>query len=445
MDYLHVPLAPNQSLLTYDTTCQLSYPARYAHDNRPIAYPHKIPSKMSNFAQRLFEQITSRVNDVVHVVAERQVRLDVTMKGIVEQQQISSVTVQSMVTQQENTNNYLRTVVQQQVKANVAVQNVVAKQAVMAEQQMKADLAVQSVVAKQGVMAEQQTRTDDLLQTILAHQTETMSTISKIHTLGISGSESRTKGVSDSRPGSDLAKSMNKPAPSVPCGQIKPVTTSANRNVKRNIALIDEWIDGPFHDTFLNDQLDAASDESGRKRQDLFFCHWEMVDPGRKTKGDVEAETDNLGRCTRRFCLGLIGCATGQCEWVDKPQTKKGPRKSQLTHTCNCGTPVTHFTCDIVQEFHHYKHGISVKCSGYHHHARPPKLHLSKTESRALTRSKKLNPKAMPSTFIMGVIGPDGKQTNVQDISDILINRDRVSYEVKKEKKKKLTDEGLFG
>lgn len=198
-------------------------------------------------------------------------------------------------------------------------------------------------------------------------------------------------------------------------------------------ALIDKWIDGDLRKLFPWSAISCDKDyEDPSNMLSDFFTHWCMPYPGGgRGKGSIDADRpDRLCYNTKRCCVGVFTCATGTCSYIERPLSRPAKRKTQMSGHCSCDKPVKYISCTVVHRFSMFKGGILFQAEGQHSHARPPSKHLAKEEKMKLKKLVDSNPNATPLVFITGVPGPDGDTTNIMTINDILINPDRLRYEI---------------
>lgn len=407
MRHWREPPAPYQPSIQYvmdqDPMRQFLYPnvQPVAFDNRSLHLP------------RMVNQLSARVGGAMEVVAEKQVKLDELVKGLAEQQSKMDGAIRTVFAQQAVMTHEMKAVI---------------------DQQTKTDATVRRLADGQHVMAEQMTKSDGVLHTLLSQQSQMLSAIQHLRRPSTTDHVPACRDIDAvGQSPSTSNKEALVPQENEPKSSVQPDT---------DVKLIDEWHDGSASLHFTWDEIAAIS----LRRKEAFMVHWAMDYPGGRHRKSAKTETSSASvQVSRRICLGVMACSTGHCKWVDRPQTKKEGRARQLTQRCHCGVKVVHISCDVVHEFRESSNGVSFDSTKFHQHVRPPPLHLTRKQKHDLKSLSKLNPTATPSSYISGVPGPEGELTTAMNISGILINRDRLLYEMKKEKNRKPKEEGLFG
>ena len=217
--------------------------------------------------------------------------------------------------------------------------------------------------------------------------------------------------------------------PSVP-------NTSSSTEPKKNAALIDKWVDGPFLKTFPWDQFNF---ERGVDKPKIlwkrFFSHWSMCYPGgKRSNGAIDATEPEEGYKTRRFCTGVLTCPSGDCRYIKRAAVTKKGLEEQAEMLCTCGSKLKHIRCEVVHKLSLFEGGVQFEATNRHDHPRPPPKHLTVEEKTKFQKLVVANPNATPLTFITGVPGPDGTSTNAMSINEVLINPDRQRYELNRMK-----------
>ncbi|TFK48637.1 hypothetical protein OE88DRAFT_1615346, partial [Heliocybe sulcata] len=161
----------------------------------------------------------------------------------------------------------------------------------------------------------------------------------------------------------------------------------------------DYWPDGDFEQDF---------DWHTVARFDDLMVHWAYrgnMKPDRKNAQSVDADDWHNGRVYQRRCLGHIRCTNGDCPMIVRPVTGGTDAiYKQTLSKCHCGAPLEYVACSIISVLYKWRGGI-------HYVNGPLKL-------------------------LTGLPGVDGPRDSVADISDILVNLDRIRYERKKVKGK---------
>ena len=166
------------------------------------------------------------------------------------------------------------------------------------------------------------------------------------------------------------------------------------------------------------------------------FVHWACKGGGGDRSGSENAEEWEKGKRARRICLGVIKCDNPDCDIVIRPKTDKKQRRAQLDADCQCGATLELETCAAYSIAYDWKDGIHYEHTGYHHHSRPQALHLTASEKADFEEIVRRHPQNGPLSLVVGVPEMDGTGKSVADISDVLINADRVGHERRNIKKK---------
>ncbi|KAF5379487.1 hypothetical protein D9615_006638 [Tricholomella constricta] len=189
----------------------------------------------------------------------------------------------------------------------------------------------------------------------------------------------------------------------------------------------DGWPDGKFERDFTLDEVNETND---------LAIHWAHTVGGGDRKGQRFAEEWTSGKRATRTCLGILQCDNQDCEITVRPHTKPQSLRTQLLKPCSCGAMLYHLKCDVKSILWTWSKGIHYQNSGYHVHRRPPrKLHLLPEEKRRFEAMVNAHPQVGPLQLIVGVPGIDGPGESVADISDVLLNADRVTKERQKLKR----------
>ncbi|KAF8069339.1 hypothetical protein FPV67DRAFT_1625517 [Lyophyllum atratum] len=150
----------------------------------------------------------------------------------------------------------------------------------------------------------------------------------------------------------------------------------------------DGWPDGFFERDFTFNEVFETNN---------LKAHWAMKVSGGDRKGDSHAMDWQGGKKSTRRCMGIMECDDRDCEVVTRPQTTPQGIASQLRGPCACGARLLHQPCNIRSELWTFSGGIHYSNGGFHLH--------------------------------------QGPGDSVADISDVLLNADRVSKERQKIKK----------
>ena len=160
------------------------------------------------------------------------------------------------------------------------------------------------------------------------------------------------------------------------------------------------------------------------------MCHWAVFVGGGDRKGNEHAANWENGKKATRICLGIILCDNPDCQLSVRPHTKSQGLAKQLATSCDCGAQRFHQKCSVRSVLWTWSGGIHFRNEGFHSHDRPPRLlHLSNDKTERFQALVKQHPKTGPLGLIVGVPGMDGPGQSVADISDALLNPDRVSKE----------------
>ena len=183
----------------------------------------------------------------------------------------------------------------------------------------------------------------------------------------------------------------------------------------------DGWPDGGFSRNFTWKEVEATKN---------LRAHWSYKANG-GYGGDEHASTWQKGKKTSRKCMGVMLCDNHPvCGIITHPQTTARGIDSQLRKGCECGAILIHQQCEVRSFLWQWSGGIYYNNGGNHEHKRPTHLlHLlpdEETRFRALVKS---NPMSGPRALITGVPTFEGPGESVADISDVLLNVDRVSKE----------------
>ena len=183
----------------------------------------------------------------------------------------------------------------------------------------------------------------------------------------------------------------------------------------------DYWPDGTFDRDFSWLEVNATS---------RLMCHWAVSVGGGDRKGNEHATNWENGKKSTRSCLGIILCDNPDCQIFTRPHTKSQSLAKQLATSCDCGAQRFHQKCSVRSILWTWSEGIHFRNEGSHSHDRPPRLlHLSNNENEKFRQVVNQHPNTGPLGLIVGVPGIDGPGQSVADISDALLNANRVSKE----------------
>ncbi|KAF5378164.1 hypothetical protein D9615_007525 [Tricholomella constricta] len=188
----------------------------------------------------------------------------------------------------------------------------------------------------------------------------------------------------------------------------------------------DGWPDGKFERDFTYSEVRGTNS---------LAMHWAHTFGGGDRRGDVFADEWEKGKKATRKCLGVIECDNFACEVTVRPNTRPDRLDAQLSKSCSCGAVLSWKQCGVRSILWTWKGGIHYSHEGEHFHRPPHKLHLLPEERDRFEALVKSHPKAGPLQLIVGVPGVHGPGHSVADISDVLLNADRVSKERKSVKR----------
>ena len=192
----------------------------------------------------------------------------------------------------------------------------------------------------------------------------------------------------------------------------------------------DGWPDGNFEQDFTFQEFEQAGN---------LTVHWATTVNGGDRKGDKDALVWERGKRSMRKCLGVIECDNPICTIITHPQTTSQWIANQLGKSCKCGSVLSRQRCEVVSHLWKWSGGIHYLNQGFHVHCRPTHLlHLHANEQQEFIELVKANPKSGPLQLIVGVPGLEGPGKSAADISDVLLNADRVSKERQKVKRGKV-------
>ncbi|KAF5379467.1 hypothetical protein D9615_006598 [Tricholomella constricta] len=197
----------------------------------------------------------------------------------------------------------------------------------------------------------------------------------------------------------------------------------------------DGWPDGKFERDFMYSEVRGTNS---------LVMHWAHTVGGGDRRGDVFADEWEKGKKATRKCLGVIECDNFACEVTVRPNTRPDRLGAQLSKSCSCGAVLSWKQCGVRSILWTWKGGIHYSHEGEHFHRPPHKLHLLPEEGDRFEALVKSHPKAGPLQLIVGVPGVHGPGDSVADISDVLLNADRVSKERKSVKRGADTDGDSF-
>ena len=193
----------------------------------------------------------------------------------------------------------------------------------------------------------------------------------------------------------------------------------------------DWWPDGNFERMFSNEELQTFCKDSETPSVPV---HWACRASGSKDRDSrSKAETWQDGHRSRRVCLGIIDCTNSHCKVVIRPATTSAKRNRQLSALCVCGAPLQYdesTSCPAIQILHRFNGGIHFVHKNRHNHVKPTStLHLTVTEQAQFRNLVEQHPKSGPLQLLVGPPTLSGPGLSAADISPMLVNKDRISYE----------------
>lgn len=201
--------------------------------------------------------------------------------------------------------------------------------------------------------------------------------------------------------------------------QLNPLRHQENEG---NTAKWDGWPDGDFSQNFTWKEVEESKN---------LRVHWSYKANGGYRGGDEHALTWKKGKKTSRKCMGVMLCDNHPvCGIITRPQTTAKGIDSQLREGCECGARLIHQDCTIRSFLWQWSGGIYYENGGDHKHKRPTHLlHLLPEEQTRFQALITSNPMSGPRALMTGVPTFEGPGESVADISDVLLNVDRVSKE----------------
>lgn len=186
----------------------------------------------------------------------------------------------------------------------------------------------------------------------------------------------------------------------------------------------DAWPDGHFEQDFNWDEVRATA---------TLRTHWATKVNGGFRKGSDDSNTWEQGKRSTRQCMGIIKCDNSDCQLVIRPQTTSQGISGQLLRRCQCQAVLSHIRCPIKSTLWTWHKGIHYSNGGHHNHPRLTHiLHLLPHEQAQFDAIVSAHPNTGPLGLIVGVPGLHGPGESVADISEVLVNADRVRKERQK-------------
>jgi hypothetical protein len=189
----------------------------------------------------------------------------------------------------------------------------------------------------------------------------------------------------------------------------------------------DGWPNGYFAQNYDQDMLDETGD---------LHVHWACKNTCGDRKGSVFATSWEAGRRSTRQCLGILKCDNEDCQVIVRPQTDPRGIAKQLRLPCKCRAKLSHLRCPVRSVLRTWTGGIYYSNGGFHNHDRLTHiLSLLPHEEDRFRAIVTAHPNVGPLGLIVGLPGLNGPGESVADISDVLLNPDRVRKEKQKLKK----------
>jgi hypothetical protein len=184
----------------------------------------------------------------------------------------------------------------------------------------------------------------------------------------------------------------------------------------------DGWPDGDFCRNFAWEELEATKN---------LRSHWSYKANGGYRNGDELSLNWERGKKTSRRCMGVMLCDNHPaCGIITRPQTTAKGIDAQLQKGCECGAHLIHQECPVRSFLWQWSGGIYYQNGGDHEHKRPTHLlHLLPKEEARFQALVRTHPTSGPHALITGVPTFEGPGESVAEISDVLLNVDRVSKE----------------
>lgn len=194
------------------------------------------------------------------------------------------------------------------------------------------------------------------------------------------------------------------------------------------------WPDGSFACDLTFEEYEATGN---------LKVHWAHKVHGGDRTGDLHALVYPKGKRSSRKCLGVLTCDNTDCEIVVRPNVRPEKIERQIVDGCpKCRSSLTRVSCTNVSKIWVYAHGVHYENGVPHSHGRLPHvLGLLPEEQERFESIVRAHPKAGPLELIHGVATINGPGESVAEISQCLVNADRVN----KEKQKYSRRQGMTG
>ncbi|TFK80602.1 hypothetical protein K466DRAFT_456005, partial [Polyporus arcularius HHB13444] len=150
----------------------------------------------------------------------------------------------------------------------------------------------------------------------------------------------------------------------------------------------DGWPDGTFERFYTHEEYQATK---------KLAVHWSCRTSG-GAHGSRDAETWEAGRRSVRYCKGVLACAAEGCNRTVRSQVQENRIEAQLDSRCECGGRLQHIPCKATHTITVFKHGVRFAHNG----------------------------------LLVGVPTLRGPGPKAPDISSVLLNKDRISHELRK-------------
>ena len=169
------------------------------------------------------------------------------------------------------------------------------------------------------------------------------------------------------------------------------------------------------------------------EQSDSLKIHWANKASGGDRTGDEHAVRWEKGKRLVRRCLGVIICDNDECNIIIRPKTTPLTIQKQLNESCICAAQLHHQRCEVRAISWKWAEGVHFQNDGIHTHGWPGHiLHLLNGEREGFENLVRAHPNTGPLGLIVGVPGLTGPGESAADISDVLLNADRVSKERRK-------------
>lgn len=186
----------------------------------------------------------------------------------------------------------------------------------------------------------------------------------------------------------------------------------------------DPWPQGDFEQNFTDAEYTATKS---------LGVGWANDSGSGSRGGDPNALDPFKGKLRRRKCLGVILCTKGSCDTRITPKTRQRGREDQVNHVCHmCGGRMQQFTCTVVTSIYRWSGGWYYVNGGTHKHEKPHRRSMTIQEHTKLTKIIEEHPTATTAQLRVGLPQLHGTGPPISNISEVLHNGDRVTYERRK-------------